>query len=208
MYSCFLFYKMQSHPFTVDRRIRKKDEIMSNELVNVLCKQGKLQVLEEGVLRVLAPFNKIVWQVPCADVTKFTTQPGSIGAINVTIFTTQGTFTADTVTKQNFAKVEALFPHLNTNTITGREWYHDARALTHIEEYKDKKKMQRDVEAAAQHGWMPQDLAARNGQFSAGKALAGGLLLGPVGLLAGGVGNKGKTTITFVRTPEWIAHNK
>ncbi|BCL83137.1 hypothetical protein ccbrp13_56020 [Ktedonobacteria bacterium brp13] len=181
---------------------------MSNELVNVVCKQGKLQVLEEGVIRVVAPFNKIAWQVPCANVTKLTTQPGSMMSVDVTIFTTQGTFTADTVTKQNFAKVEAIFPHLQTNVITGKEWYHDARALTHIEEYKDKKKMQKDVEAAAQHGWMPQDLAARNGKFSAGKAIAGGLLLGPVGLVAGAVGNKGKTTITFVRSPDWLAQNK
>lgn len=165
-----------------------------------------MQVLEEGILRVQAPFDKTVWSVPCQNVTAFTKQ-GTI-ALNVTIHTTTGTYAADTITKQNFAKVEAYFPQLQTNTVTGNKWYHDPRALTHFEEYKDVKKMQRDVEAAAQQGWMPQGTSAQGGSFSGGKAIAGGLLLGPLGLFAGAIGNKGKTTITFVRTPEWSARNR
>lgn len=178
---------------------------MSNPLVSVASKQGQLQVLEEGILRVQA-FNRTVWSVPCRDVTAFITQ-GAI-VLNITIHTSAGTYIADMVTKQNFAKVEAYFPHLKTDTVHGREWYHDPRALTHIQEYKDVKKMQREVEAAAQQGWMPQGTSAQNGKFSGGKAIAGGLLLGPLGLFAGAIGNKGKTTITFVRTPEWSARHR
>ena len=141
---------------------------MPNELVSVPCSKGKFQVLQEGIIQVLAPFNKVAWQAYCRDVTRFTTTPGSIGTVNVTIVTTQGTYTAGMITKPNFAKVEALFPHLATNTITGKQWYHDPRTLTHVEEYTDVKTMQREVEAAAQYGWIPQTQAAQNGKISAG----------------------------------------
>jgi hypothetical protein len=178
------------------------------ELVSVACSAGKLQVLQEGILRILAPFNKVVWQVYCRDVTRFTTTPGAMGSVNITIVTTQGTYTADMVTKANVAKVEALFPHLTTNIISGKEWYHDARALTHVSEYTDLKRMQKEVEAAASYGWVPQAQATQHGKFSAGKALVGDMVLGPVGLLAGAIGNKGKITVTFIRTSQWLALNK
>lgn len=176
-------------------------------LLDVTCKQGKLQVLEEGVIRVLAPFNRVVWQMPCASVTSFSTQSGAMMTVAIAIQSTQGVQYVEMVTQQNFQKLQALFPHLATNAIQGHEWYHDLKALTHIVTYTNQKQMQKEMEAASHFGWMPQNTAAQNGKFSVGKAIVGGAVLGPVGLLAGAVGNKDKITITFVRTPQWIEKN-
>src|ERR1019366_2152911 len=166
-------------------------------LLSIPSKQGSIQVLEDGI-RVQMPFtNKVVWQVPRESVTGFTTQPGSPGvAIIVTIHTTQGLFQAETVTPKNFQKLQALFPGLQT-VVAGKEWYHNPAISSHVEVYTDQKKMQKEVEEAGKFGWTPQGADATNGKFSAGKALAGGIVLGPVGLLAGAVGNKGKYTVTF-----------
>lgn len=169
-------------------------------LLSIPSKQGSIQVLEEGILRVQVPLvNKTVWQVPCREVIGFTTQPSShINAIIVTIHTMQGTYQAETVTPKNFAKLQALFPNLQT-VATGKEWYHNPAISSHVEVYTDQKKMQREVEEAGKYGWVPQGTDATNGKFSAGKALAGGIVLGGFGLLAGAVGNKGKYTVTFIR---------
>lgn len=172
-------------------------------LLDVPCKQGRLQVAEEGIIRVMAPFNKTIWQVPCTNVTGFTTQPGAMTTFNVLIHTTQGIQQAEMVTRQNFDKLQALFPGLGLTTVQGREWYHDITKQAHVATYTNQRHMQHEVEAAAQYGWVLQGTAAQNGKFSMGKALAGGVLLGPVGLLAGAVGNKDKITITFVRAAGW-----
>lgn len=177
-------------------------------LVDIPCKQGKIQVLQEGILRVQQPFNKTLWQIPCQSVLRFTTQPGSLVTVSIAIHTTQEIYYVDMVTKQNFEKLQAAFAELETTIVKGKEWYHDIRSLTHVEEYKDMKKLQKDVEEASKYGWVPQNTASRNGKFGVGKAIVGGALLGPVGLLAGAVGNKDKHTITFVRTPEWLAKNR
>lgn len=155
----------------------------------------------------MAPFNKLVWQVPCANITGFTTQPSTLGAVTVAVHTTQGTQYVETVSIGNAQKLQALFPGLSTNAVQGKEWYHNIQVMTHVATYTNQKQMQKEVEASAHFGWMPQNTAAQNGKFSAGKALAGGVSLGPVGLLAGAVGNKDKITITFVRTPQWIEKN-
>src|SRR6266699_3501885 len=118
-------------------------------LLDIPCKQGKLQVLEEGVLRVAAPFNRVLWQIPCQAVTRFTTQPGAMMTVNLTIHTTQGTQYVEMLTQQNFARLQALFPDLNTVTVQGKEWYHDIHKLTHIATYTNEKQMQKEVEAAA-----------------------------------------------------------
>ena len=112
----------------------------------------------------------------------------------------QGLYQAEMMSKANFEKLQALFPHLQAVT-AGKEWYHNPGISTHVETYTDQKKMQREVEEAGKYGWMPQGADGRNGKFSAGKAIAGGVLLGPVGLLAGAVGNKDTYTVTLVRQP-------
>ncbi len=173
-------------------------------LLDVRCKAGKLQVTEDGLLRVQAPFNKVLWQVPYDAITGFTTQPGSLGAVNVTIHSMQGLFQAEMVTKQNLEKLLALFPHLQPTT-AGKEWYHDPMALTHVATYTDQKKMQQEIEAAYQHGWMIQGQSGSSSHVNVGRSMTKFVLTGGIGMMTGVSRSKDKTTLTFVRTPEWLA---
>jgi hypothetical protein len=186
--------------------------------LDIPCKAGKLQVTDEGVLRVLAPFNRIVWSIPCANVTRFTTQVGMLMSVNVTIYTAQGNYQAEMVTSQNFAKLQALFPHLETQAVAkpvtakpvkpGKEWYHNPTLRTHIASYTSEKQMQKEVEAAGQFGWIPQGLAGTAGHINVGRTLAAASLTGGLSLLLGASRTKDKITITYVRTPEWLAENQ
>jgi hypothetical protein len=190
-------------------------------LLDITCKTGKLQVLEEGILRIIAPFNKLVWQIPCQAVTKLTIQPGLMMTVNITIYTAQSTYQAEMVTRQNFDKLQALFPHIETGSQPapppaakaakparpGRYWYQDPRKLTYIATYTDKKQMQHEVVEAGKCGWIPQSTTAVGGHVSQRKAIAGDALFGSLGLWAGSGRNKDEVIITFVRTPEWLAQN-
>lgn len=171
--------------------------------LEIPCKTGKLQITDDNFLQV-QQFKKILWKVECSVVTGFSTQPGAMATVNITISTTQGQQIADMVTKANYEKLLAFFPHLQAEQ-GGKEWYFDPRATTHIEEYTNLKKMQREVEAASRNGWTLQQQSGVPGKVSVAKIIAGDLLFGPVGALMGAGRSKDKTTLTFVRTPEWIA---
>jgi len=176
-------------------------------LLDVPCKAGKLQVTEEGSLRVQAPFNKTVWQVPCNAITGFTTQPGALGVLNVTIHTTQGMYQAEMVAKQNVAKLQALFPQLQTTT-AGKEWYHDPSKRAHVETYTNQKKMQQEVETAGQFGWVPQTSAGVGSHINVGRTVTKVALTGGLGLMTGASRSKDKITIAFVRSQEWLDQHK
>jgi hypothetical protein len=176
-------------------------------LLDVPCKAGKLQATDDGSLRVQAPFNKTVWQVPRDTVTGFTTQPGALGAVNVTVHTTQEMYQAEMVAKQNLEKLLALFPHLQTTT-AGREWYHDPAKLTHVETYTNQKKMQKEVEAAGQFGWVPQTSAGVGSHINVGRTVTKFALTGGLGLMTGASRSKDKITITFVRTQNWLDQHR
>ncbi len=171
------------------------------------CKTGQLQV-DESTVQVVAPFKKLVWSVPRESVTGVTQQPGSMMAIDLTIHTTQGMYPAQMVSKPNVAKFLALFPNLEVQS-AGKEWYNDPARLTYVATYTNEKIMQKEVEAAAQHGWMPQGTTGTAGHIKVGSTLAKTVLTGGIGLIVLGANrSKDKITITFVRTPEWIAQQK
>ncbi|MGH2506053.1 MAG: hypothetical protein ACRDHZ_01320 [Ktedonobacteraceae bacterium] len=80
-------------------------------------------------------------------------------------------------------------------------------AMTYVATYTKEKDMQREVALVAQHGWMLQAQSAQAGKSSAAKVIGGALLLGPLGALAGAASrSKGKITVTYVRTPQWLAY--
>jgi len=165
---------------------------------NVSTKQGKLQITDQNTLRVQALFNKTVWEVPCANVTGFTTQPGQLGSYNLTIHTTQSLYQAELVTKQNFAKLQGWFPHLQTTTADSA-WYHNPALSTHIETYTDQKKMQREVEEAGKFGWIPQTSSGIDSHVNVGRTATAAALTGGVSLLLGASRSKKEITITFIR---------
>ena len=90
-------------------------------LLEVPCKDGKLQLLKEGILQVEAK-NRRVWLVSCTRITKFITHPGEKTLVNLLVHTTQGIYQAHMVTKADVVKLQDLFLHLQTCTMQRRRW--------------------------------------------------------------------------------------
>lgn len=70
--------------------------------------------------------------------------------------------------------------------------------------YKNEKDAAKEVDKAAKKGWMPQGTTATDGHINVGRTVTGAVLTGGLNLLIGGSRSKGKVTITYVRTPEWL----
>ena len=168
------------------------------------CRTGRLQV-DEAVVQVVAPFKKVVWSVPRQSVTGITQQAGAI-ASDLTIHTTQGSFSAPFVAKRYVTPFLALFPESEISAPLGKEWYNDPTRLTYVATYTDERAMQKEVEAAAQRGWIPQGTTATGSHINVGRTMTKFVLTGGLGLMTGASRSKDKITITFVRTPDWLAH--
>jgi len=63
------------------------------------------------------------------------------------------------------------------------------------------------MEAAAQWGWTPQGTSATAGHVNVGRTVTKFVLTGGIGLMTGASRSKDKITLTFVRTPEWVAQH-
>jgi len=176
-------------------------------ILTIPCKEGNLQVTDDGMLRVVPLFGKKpLWQVAASSVTSFASQPGTMFTLTVTIVSTQGTYTVGMVSKPNFEKLQKAFPSVAAQSF-GKEWYHSPTALTHVATYQGEREMQTDVEHAYQYGWQIQGTTSRSGQMSGSKVIAGAIIAGPVGALIGAKRGKDKITVTFVRTQEWLAQH-
>jgi hypothetical protein len=179
-------------------------------LLETTCKAGKLQVTEDGILRIQVHFSKnVVWQIPCQAIIRFTTQPSTLGVLTLFVHATGApTYQIETFGERHLPKLHALFPHVIIDKKDkARFWYQDITKRAHVETYQGEKIMQKEVEMAVQYGWTPQTSAGIGGHVSAAKIIAGGMLLGGIGALAGAGRSKDKITITYVRTPEWLAQN-
>lgn len=168
-------------------------------LFNSPCKTGQLQV-DETAIQVMTVFKKLVWSVPRNTVTKITQQQGMI-FVDLNIHTTQGVYPAHRVSKPDAEKFFALFPDLNVEA-TGKEWYNDPIKLTHVATYTNEKQMQKDIEAAYQHGWIIQGQSTTDSHINVGRSVTKFVLTGGLGMMTGVSRSKDKTTITFVRSSE------
>lgn len=74
---------------------------------DVPCKQGRLQITDQGILCVVSPYGRPVWQIPLSSVVGLSTARGAFGSFNVTVNTAAGNFQADMVSKPNFEKLQA-----------------------------------------------------------------------------------------------------
>src|SRR5712692_3985530 len=84
-------------------------------------------------------------------------------------------------------------------------WYDDESELAYVATYKNEKDASRDAQSAARKGWMPQGTAATEGHVNVGRTALKVFALGLPFLVTGASRTKGKVTLTFVRTPEWVA---
>lgn len=176
-------------------------------LLDIRCKTGKIQVTEQGLMKVVQPFGKVLWQANAVDVTGFAAQPGSLGALNVSIYTTNDVYYAELVSQANYEKLQACFPQLQAAQ-PGQAWYLNQAARSYVGTYTNAQQMQREIEAAALNGWVVQSQSAVGGHVSARKVIAGGILLGGVGALAGAGRSKDTITVTFGRSPEWLVQHR
>ncbi len=87
-------------------------------------------------------------------------------------------------------------------------WYDDKNKLTYVGTYKNEKDATKEAEEAAKNGWMPQGASATDGHINVGRTVTGAVLTGGLNLLIGGSRSKGKLTISYVRTPEWLSEQE
>lgn len=179
---------------------------MSELLFHVSCKTGQLQI-DETMVRVVAPFKKVVWEVERSAVTKIIEQSSTL-TVDLTIITATGAYSAPYIVKRSVEKFLAFFPGLATTMPQGNLWYLDPTRRTYIATYTDEKTMQSEAEAAAQFGWLPQNTAGTAGHINVGRTAAKVALLGPISLVTGASRSKDKITVTFLRTPEWLAKDQ
>ncbi len=83
-------------------------------------------------------------------------------------------------------------------------WYGDDRKMSYVASYDSVEKATAEANAAAQYGWMPQGTSTTDGHSDLGTIGRSVFLLGGLGLLTAGSRSKGKVTITYVRTQEWL----
>lgn len=76
-------------------------------LLDIPCKQGRIKIDESGNLLVVAPFNRVLWQAPAS--TLSLSQQTKTLSVSVTFSSRLGNFTCDTITKQNFARLQQVF---------------------------------------------------------------------------------------------------
>lgn len=201
-------------------------------LLNTTCKQGKLQLTEDGYLQVTQLFSKDpTWRESVADIRSIDVQAGRVMR-TIAVHASQDYFVGN-LSANDIAKLRSLLPdvafqdvkELPQNQATPahapkpakpRHWWEDDTKLTHVATYTKEKNLQTELEAAYQHGWEIQGQSAQAGKVSGrkviGGALVGGLLTGGIGLgvgaLAGAKRDKDKTTITYVRSDEWRAQHR
>jgi len=174
------------------------------------CKTGRLQV-DETTVQVMAPFKRLMWSIPRETVMKITQQKGLL-MVDLTIHTTQNSFSVQMLNKPNAEKFLTLFPEIQAGVQQrqqprGKEWYYDPTRLTYVASYTKEKEAQKEMEAAAQWGWMPQGTSTTAGHINVGRTMTKFVLTGGIGLMTGASRSKDKITLTFVRTPEWLAQH-
>jgi hypothetical protein len=87
-------------------------------------------------------------------------------------------------------------------------WYDDSCRQTYVAKYKNEKDAAAEAEEAAKKGWIPQSVTATDGHINVGRTATGAVLTRGIYLLMGGSRSKGEITITYVRSPVWLAEHK
>jgi len=165
------------------------------------CDKGKI-VIQNGNLEILQIFNKVVISIPVTTIIGFVTTQ-VLTAQNVSIHTTTGVYDLRTVSK--FSDIISQLPSVPIEETRAVPWYRSQIARSHVGVYTNQKQMQDELAQASLNGWQVQGQSALGGSRNVGAMVAGDILAGPLGALAMSGRSKDTTTLTFVRTPEWLA---
>lgn len=166
------------------------------------CDKGKI-VLQNGNLEILQVFNKTSLSVPISSIVGFVIASGLGSAHKVSIHTTTGVHELAMVS--GFNDITRQLPNVPIEDPARVPWYASQFLRAYVGVYTKPKDMQSDLAQAALNGWQVQGQSAVAGSRSVGAMVAGDLIAGPLGALAMSGKSKDKTTLTFVRTPEWLA---
>ena len=169
--------------------------------LDTMCREGKFQV-NKRELFVVTSSNKKIWSALCSSVKEFTIRPER-KTVDLIVHTTQGNFAAHSIKKDDFGRLQALFPQITTVTI-GKEWYWNPTALTHVATYPSLLHLQVDMENSTQHGWMIQAMTGAASSSNVRLAVGKFPFAGSVNLTS----HSRNFTVVFVRTPAWLAREK
>jgi|SRR5580765_2955129 len=96
-------------------------------LIDTSCKQGRLQIFEDGTIRVVSPFLKrLIWSVPHSHVRKFAVRHG-IFSCSMFFTTSHGTYQVDSIPKQYIRQLQGLFPNSEIATKQPKKHRHQRR---------------------------------------------------------------------------------
>lgn len=179
-------------------------------LFSMKSQLGKIQITDDGYLQQTCPFDSSeAWRIPISSVTSIEMQFFERQRVDALFLTQDGDYIATMLPKAKIREFIAYFPGIPINEVEEfspiARWFADDRQRSHIGVYTDMQTAQHDLEAAVAHGWMIQGQSTTAGKVSAAKIIVGGILLGPLGALLGAGRSKDTITLTFVRTPEWLA---
>jgi hypothetical protein len=84
-------------------------------------------------------------------------------------------------------------------------WYKDDALMSHIASYDSTEQAARAANEAAKYSWVTSGTSTTEGHINIGRTFAGVKMFGELALLAGGSRTAGKVTVSYVRSPEWLA---
>lgn len=170
---------------------------------------GKVQITDDGYLQQTCLDPSSAWRVPISSVIFIEMQFFRDHRVDALFATASADHIANMLPKAKIREFIGYFPGIPINQVEEFSpvvrWFADDRQRTHIGVYTDMQAAQYELENAVGHGWMIQGQSAIAGKVSAAKIIAGGFLFGTLGALAGSRRSKDTITLTFVRTPEWLA---
>jgi len=76
------------------------------------CKVGKVQLTEDGFIRIKKTLGPILWQSHNQFVTGFTLQPHGLWYTMIIYTQVQGSYAVEIVSKPNYMKLQPYFPML------------------------------------------------------------------------------------------------
>jgi hypothetical protein len=120
--------------------------------INIACHDGTISI-DTNAIRVLSPFNKLLWSTAYAEVTRITRHHCML-LCDFTIHTQKSSYTARAVVRREAEQLLALFPGLVVDeSVEEQKWYLDPRKHRHIALYSDRSALQEELQAAQRHGW-------------------------------------------------------
>jgi hypothetical protein len=113
------------------------------------AKQGKL-IIDDNEMRLVAPFNKLVWSVSHEDVERFDRRQNNLFETLFIYLTNGSMYTIDQAKRFNDQVVQFYSQRTGIQASqierkVGRKWYEDPSLNVHVETYTSEKELKKEV---------------------------------------------------------------